>query len=615
MIFNKVVSFQIFKSFGRTLMDYQGFSERGIIPVNTRTFQVSHLAAMSTPKHTNHPPEETPQVGANWWAEKSAIKAGVEVANAEYVDYLKQMIASLLENQMNLSAALDETREACAQLNLQKSELEASSTQEVQVLQAELSMCRQREAEMALAYEDLRSRVEAIDQVIEQIPWLDVLFNSDDPLPARLKALKCEDEDVETGVTASEPRVSQTSANFRSASYDADADADDDDDDEADIDVVEGDVTPHHHQVPLSAWHRSKRTGSASPLSDSGCTSESHDEISLASLNSTHSSPHLAVLRRRLEAQQQQQQQNGEVRMRRSLQHAPLKRSATSAIVSGGGSRGKEGWRLGRITESLRASISRFADKSEWKMEALAARQREARALVLLNETQAEVRKVESRCKGLTRRQNEQELRMNEKEKEIERLLSQERELRNDLRNWQQRVFQLEAETQEIRHNCQIAELEMKSRLLEASMLAADPTAKATLHNPASLFSEDVIRVKVTDETTTPTTTTPSTATITTPAPVSLRGLSHEDASRPPKFSRPSLQGRPQFASTTSLSRLSLASSSQTQKNTSGMSRPASSLQLNHPSGSSGGVSCRGRSSILTTSFGSLSELELTSDV
>lgn len=56
------------------------------------------------------------------------------------------------------------------------------------------------------------------------------------------------------------------------------------------------------------------------------------------------------------------------------------------------------------------------------------------------------VRKIESRCKGLARRQNEQELRMSEKEKEIERLMDQERELRRELRNWQQRVFQLEAE-------------------------------------------------------------------------------------------------------------------------------------------------------------------------
>ena len=61
------------------------------------------------------------------------------------------------------------------------------------------------------------------------------------------------------------------------------------------------------------------------------------------------------------------------------------------------------------------------------------------------------VRKVESRCKGLTRRQNEQELRIGEKEKEIERLVNQERELRRELRNWQQRVFQLEAEVGSIK--------------------------------------------------------------------------------------------------------------------------------------------------------------------
>lgn len=54
----------------------------------------------------------------NRCAERAAIKAGIEAANTEYVDYLKQMINSLLENQMSLSTALDETREACAQLNL-----------------------------------------------------------------------------------------------------------------------------------------------------------------------------------------------------------------------------------------------------------------------------------------------------------------------------------------------------------------------------------------------------------------------------------------------------------------------------------------------------------------
>ncbi|KAM7538596.1 hypothetical protein Aperf_G00000057078 [Anoplocephala perfoliata] len=401
---------------------------------------------MNTSQNTNLLSEGFSSFCANRCAEKAALKAGIDAANSEYIDYLKQMIKSLLDNQVNLSAALDETREACAQLNLQKSELEASNSQEVQILQTELSMCRQREAEMVLAYDDLRNRVVAIDDIIEQIPWLDVLFNSDDPLPARLRALKCDsDEITDTALTTTDARHSHTSSTLQSAIYDenyADLDEDDqdNDDDDAEIDVVRDDITSdNHYRVPLSAWrrasHPNKLTGSASPRSDSGCTSESHDEISLASLNSAHSSPHLAVLRGRLEAQQQQQQ-NG-VRMRRGPQEAKIKRSATSV---GGG------WKLGRIAQSLRTSISKFADKSEWKMEALAARQREARALVLLNETQAEVRKVESRCKGLTRRQNEQELRMSEKEKEIERLLNQERDLRRDLRNWQQRVFQLEAE-------------------------------------------------------------------------------------------------------------------------------------------------------------------------
>lgn len=38
--------------------------------------------------------------------------------NGEYAEYLKSMINSLLENQMSLSAALDDTRESCTQLTL-----------------------------------------------------------------------------------------------------------------------------------------------------------------------------------------------------------------------------------------------------------------------------------------------------------------------------------------------------------------------------------------------------------------------------------------------------------------------------------------------------------------
>ncbi|VDL90179.1 unnamed protein product [Schistocephalus solidus] len=44
--------------------------------------------------------------------------AQVDAANAEHMAYLRTMISSLLDNQMTLSSALDETREACAQLSL-----------------------------------------------------------------------------------------------------------------------------------------------------------------------------------------------------------------------------------------------------------------------------------------------------------------------------------------------------------------------------------------------------------------------------------------------------------------------------------------------------------------
>ena len=59
-----------------------------------------------------------PPTCGNRCEERAALRAETEAANSEYVDYLKQMISSLLDNQMNLSAALDDTREACAQLNL-----------------------------------------------------------------------------------------------------------------------------------------------------------------------------------------------------------------------------------------------------------------------------------------------------------------------------------------------------------------------------------------------------------------------------------------------------------------------------------------------------------------
>ncbi len=47
-----------------------------------------------------------------------AFDGQIQQTNEEYVNYLKTMISSLLDNQMTLTSALDETRETCTQLSL-----------------------------------------------------------------------------------------------------------------------------------------------------------------------------------------------------------------------------------------------------------------------------------------------------------------------------------------------------------------------------------------------------------------------------------------------------------------------------------------------------------------
>ncbi|KAM3171892.1 hypothetical protein ACTXT7_015660, partial [Hymenolepis weldensis] len=165
--------------------------------------------------------------------------------------------------------------------------------------------------------------------------------------------------------------------------------------------------------------------------------------------------------------------------------------------------------------------------------------------------------------------------------------------------------------TQEIRHSYQIADLDMKSRLLEASIQAADPTArvKPDVQNPASLFSEDLLRLKINRDESDNTVTTPSTPKIS----VSVRST-QDELHLPPKFTKPSLRGRPRFASTMNLSRFPSASPSQ-QINTTELNRPASSLNLNRSNSGSESSSFRNRGDFLTTSFGSLSELELKAEV
>lgn len=92
----------------------------------------------------------------------------------------------------------------------------------------------------------------------------------------------------------------------------------------------------------------------------------------------------------------------------------------------------------------------------------------------------------------------------------------------------------------------------MKSRLLEASLLASDPTvrAHAEIQYPASLFSEDLLRLKNTGDEADLVPTTP-----TNPVVSTLVRSMQEGPTLPPKFTKPSLRGRPRFASTSNLSR------------------------------------------------------------
>ncbi|BHF81149.1 hypothetical protein SprV_0702427900 [Sparganum proliferum] len=546
--------------------------------------------------------------------------AQVDAANAEHVAYLRTMISSLLDNQMTLSSALDETREACAQLSLEKAELLAASSQEAQVLQNEISMCRQREADILLAYEELQHRVESIDNIIQEVPWLEVLFNSNEPISACMQKLKAATP-VECRLSTNDttPHLSPThrpSMVHRPDDYR---------------------WSRGEEERPIRKFHRS---GSDSPLSDSGCTSESHDELSLASLTSAHSSPYL-----RLSAYDQAtakepapvcrptnlsrsksianpfnlpteaapcvcqkdgrqlNQASGAVRLRTQREKAAAERPATT---------------FGRITDSLRKSITKFADKSEWKTEALKSQHREARTLILLNETQAELRKVEARCCGLKRQNDQQEARMAIRGEEIERLTDTERQLRRELRNWQQRVFELEAETQEIKRNSQIAELEMKSRLLEANMrlsemeqlLQQNSTFSQIMHASASLHSSDKSGLA-----------TPQLGQSFTESvesykpPKSVRLLESNGTS----FAKPTLGHR--FASTLSLN--STGDPDRLQARTrQAIARHASSQQINRRGERVRNVTFSEATrhsaaplNLHTTSFGSLSELQLKADV
>ncbi len=89
----------------------------------------------------------------------------------------------------------------------------------------------------------------------------------------------------------------------------------------------------------------------------------------------------------------------------------------------------------------------------------------------------------------------------------------------------------------------------MKSRLLEATIASDGPSAggSSTLQNPASLFSDALLRLRVSTEDNSPI-------------------ESDEGVTKPPKYVRPSTLGRPRFASASSLSRLPGSAGSATQQ-------------------------------------------------
>ncbi len=219
-----------------------------------------------------------------------------------------------------------------------------------------------------------------------QIPWLDVIFNSVDPLPARLKLIRSQEETFDEEPT--------------SPCYD------DDERTPHHLSPEHYQNHHHHHQqqhgqmIDFPSWSSSsklppKRTGSDSPLSDSGCTSESHDELSLASLNSTHSSPFLRSDKQPMRGGDETAPvrplslgRSASVMGQFDQPTIRLRRQVKTSLTS---EKERPTSTFGRLTTSLKDSIIRFADKSEWKMEAVVAKQREARAMLLLNETQAEV--------------------------------------------------------------------------------------------------------------------------------------------------------------------------------------------------------------------------------
>lgn len=134
------------------------------------------------------------------------------------------------------------------------------------------------------------------------------------------------------------------------------------------------------------------------------------------------------------------------------------------------GNERKPGDRLSRLRASLRQSFGWPLSKPDFRMEAFAARQGEARALLKLRETRMDVLRVQSRCQTLQRHIDRLEAINSFRMSELEDAVANDRELRQEIRNLQTRIFQIEAEHREFKVGQRIKEMELMSKLAESNM-------------------------------------------------------------------------------------------------------------------------------------------------
>lgn len=126
--------------------------------------------------------------------------------------------------------------------------------------------------------------------------------------------------------------------------------------------------------------------------------------------------------------------------------------------------------KFSRLRASFRQSFGFGPAKPDFRIEAFAARQGEARALLSLRETRMELLRVQSRCQTLQRHMERLEAINHSRMEELEASVGSERELRYEIRNLQRRIFELEAEHREFKVSQRIKEMELVSKLAEANL-------------------------------------------------------------------------------------------------------------------------------------------------